>query len=289
MAGECYALSQDLVNWVARSNEAQHLAAGKEDKQVAHWMRAHPDAHAIRYESQHCWIYDHPKAGTAYSHGFLYPDHVAQVKNEIRYGIPSAEIARRGGMRASLSYSTVSKWKQKYKPPREGLSTEEEVEALVEGGGRWSTTGNIKNSTFTALHPREDVVFESNDERIRPEGLAPHTALRANQVGHDPLTGLTIYPSHQDTLAPSFKPASRPHLGHISPSHMPLPVNRDQDPEAVELRRNRYLGLPHGGTIVIHYIKKNEWFMETALALIGRHTLRLDGSGGPASEWQMPS
>lgn len=35
-----------------------------------------------------------------------------------------------------------------------------------------------------------------------------------------------------------------------------------------EGRKRRYEGLRVGGTIVVHFIKKNAWFMETALALL---------------------
>lgn len=31
----------------------------------------------------------------------------------------------------------------------------------------------------------------------------------------------------------------------------------------------RYLGRNLGGTIVVHYLKKDEWFLETSLALLG--------------------
>lgn len=35
-----------------------------------------------------------------------------------------------------------------------------------------------------------------------------------------------------------------------------------------EGRRRRYEGQRVGGTIVVHFIKKNAWFLETALALL---------------------
>jgi hypothetical protein len=30
------------------------------------------------------------------------------------------------------------------------------------------------------------------------------------------------------------------------------------------------LGLAHGGTVAVHYLKRNEWFLETAVVLLGR-------------------
>lgn len=35
-----------------------------------------------------------------------------------------------------------------------------------------------------------------------------------------------------------------------------------------EGRRRRYDGKRIGGTVVVHFVKRNEWFLETALALL---------------------
>jgi hypothetical protein len=66
MAGELYALSWSLVDWVARDPSVKDLAWGAEDKQTAKWMKMHPQADKIRWVSERCWIYDHPRAGTVY-------------------------------------------------------------------------------------------------------------------------------------------------------------------------------------------------------------------------------
>ena len=66
MAGELYALSWSLVDWVATDTTVKGMVKGAEDKQVAKWMRVHPQAQEIRWKSEKCWIYDHPKAGTVY-------------------------------------------------------------------------------------------------------------------------------------------------------------------------------------------------------------------------------
>lgn len=36
-----------------------------------------------------------------------------------------------------------------------------------------------------------------------------------------------------------------------------------------ETRVERYMGKDLGGTIVVHYLKKDEWFLETCLAFLG--------------------
>lgn len=38
---------------------------------------------------------------------------------------------------------------------------------------------------------------------------------------------------------------------------------------------------------MVHYLKKSEWFYETALALSGRQRFWPDGAGGTGSEWRM--
>jgi hypothetical protein len=64
MAGELYALSWSLVDWVSKDPTVKTLTRGKEDKQTAKWMRIHPRASEVRWTSERCWIYDHPRSGT---------------------------------------------------------------------------------------------------------------------------------------------------------------------------------------------------------------------------------
>lgn len=67
MAGELYALSWSLVDWISKDAAVKGLTRGKEDKQTSKWMRIHPQAADIRWSSERCWIYDHPRAGTVYA------------------------------------------------------------------------------------------------------------------------------------------------------------------------------------------------------------------------------
>ncbi len=64
MAGELYALSYSLANWVASEPQLKTVIKGAEDKVTSKWMRLHPRASEIRWASERCWIYDHPRAGT---------------------------------------------------------------------------------------------------------------------------------------------------------------------------------------------------------------------------------
>lgn len=64
MAGELYALSWNLVEWLSRDPTVKTMTRGAEDKQTAKWMRIHPRASEVRWTSERCWIYDHPRSGT---------------------------------------------------------------------------------------------------------------------------------------------------------------------------------------------------------------------------------
>lgn len=72
MAGELYALSWSLVDWVAKDPVVKGLTKGAEDKQTAKWMKLHPRASEVRWASERCWIYDHPRSGTV----FVIPFHI---------------------------------------------------------------------------------------------------------------------------------------------------------------------------------------------------------------------
>lgn len=64
MAGELYALSWAVVDWVAKDPVVKGKTKGAEDKQTAKWVMMHPKAHQVKWVSERCWIYDHPRAGT---------------------------------------------------------------------------------------------------------------------------------------------------------------------------------------------------------------------------------
>ena len=64
MAGELYALSHALVDWIGSEPGVRDYVRGAEDQVTARWMRVHPRSQDVRWVRERCWIYDHPKAGT---------------------------------------------------------------------------------------------------------------------------------------------------------------------------------------------------------------------------------
>ncbi|KAK6904137.1 hypothetical protein I203_107652 [Kwoniella mangroviensis CBS 8507] len=220
MAGECYALSFDLVQYIHASPALRTLTRGKEDKLVAKWMNMHPEREQIVWMTERCWIYDHPKAGTVYSHGFLFPSTVAEVRMENTTGLSPSTLASRGGAESANSYSSVSKFGVAYRPLSNDMTVSQQVEALVEG------------SSLSLLRDCLSTPKSTNDQK------------------------------HQQTFS---KPASA--VGES----LKEKINRVYSTRPT--RKERFLGdeneMSSSSTVVVHYIKKNEWFIETMVALLG--------------------
>ncbi|KAF7339491.1 Glycosyltransferase family 31 protein [Mycena sanguinolenta] len=195
MAGELYALSWSIVDWVSKDPAIKLLTHGAEDKQTAKWMKIRGDE--IRWVSERCWIYNHPRSGTVYTHGFLFPSEATRVKSNL---VPYPDKALQDVLNSSLvpggtptpsdwAYSSVSTFGVRYAPPIPDLTIMQSVEALVEGS---------EMSTLREGSPK----------------------------------------------TPEYAWARR------------------------EGRKTRYQGRRVGGTVVVHFIKKNMWYLETALALL---------------------
>ena len=86
----------------------------------------------------------------------------------------------------------------------------------------------------------------------------------------------------------SLFPDPEPNPDTYRQKSIPVPVARF-DISTMSLRERRFLGLSYGGTVVVHYLKRNEWFMETALALLGRHNMWDTGLDALAHPPHIPS
>jgi hypothetical protein len=238
MAGEMYALSWSLVDWVSKEPAVRGLVNGAEDKQTAKWMRLHPRAAQVRWVAERCWIYDHPRSGTVcvllslifrfsaknqlrrYSHGFLFPSEADRVRQGVRAFFDRQPLPPTDQTTTALSrydrdwnappewsLSTVMKFGTRYVLPLPNLTIPQSIEALVEGSdmsgiyeGAWSS------SSYT-------------------------------QVSH------SLFLSGSSWSA-------------------------DDAWQIREGRKKRYNGQRLGGTVVVHFIKKHMWFFETVLALL---------------------
>jgi hypothetical protein len=197
MAGELYGLSWSLVDWVSKDPSVKGLTKGAEDKQTAKWMGLHPRAAEIRWSSDRCWIYDHPRSGTVYSHGFLFPSEVSRVKKSVltlldkvfRNSSTGTTTAVGTSMLLSLSHSSVSAFGTRYQQPLQEMDLAHSIEALVEGSDMSELQEEKSIDTERAWRTREGRITRYENRRV-------------------------------------------------------------------------------GGTVVVHFIKKHMWFLETALAFL---------------------
>lgn len=61
MAGGGYAMSFDLVQYIAQDAYAAVHIKGHEDQVTGDWIRAHPQAEQVVWVVERCWAYDHPR------------------------------------------------------------------------------------------------------------------------------------------------------------------------------------------------------------------------------------
>lgn len=122
-----------------------------------------------------------------------------------------------------------------------------------------------------------------------PSSSSPSASAPAQEAPADPYQRLQPDAGAQYPIgsSPNFKkgfsflpeaPVNPDILKHRA---IPAPTLR-YDADTMTLRERRFLGLPYGGTVVVHYLKRNEWFLETALALLGREQFWDTGLEAPA-------
>jgi hypothetical protein len=200
MGGEIYGMSWALASWVATDANVASRVSGAEDKVTARWMDMHPRARDIRWVSERCWIYNHPRSGTVYSHGFLFPSEARRVRAALEpvLGRTAKDVLKSPWTRDILAnkpappawaVSSVHTFGTQYTPPVPGLLPAQAVEALTEG--------------------------------------AEMSLLREG--------------------------------GETTPEYAW---------QRREGRNTRYEGKRVGGTVTVHFVKHDAWFLETALALL---------------------
>jgi len=172
MGGEMYALSHRLVNFVATDPQVKTMTKGAEDKATASWMKVYPRPKDIRWARERCWVYDHPRGGTVYSHGFLFPSEVKRVQQGVledlqrRFVISPYATGNRSDLWPSpfgpngihpeaWVQSSVTAWHVRYAAPISNLTTSQSIEALVEGSAMSRLHENDHASVESAYRHRE--------------------------------------------------------------------------------------------------------------------------------------
>ncbi|KAI0348596.1 hypothetical protein BDW22DRAFT_107257 [Trametopsis cervina] len=188
MAGELYALSHSLVDWIASNPDVKENVRGAEDQVTARWVRWHPRAQDVRWVRERCWIYDHPKAGTVYSRGFLFPSQMHRIQRGVlakleawRHALRNPQIIAdfpnimdgyvdpfgpHGGTPHEWVLSSVSTFRVRYTPPVQGFALNHSIESLVEG----SELSSMKSRNVTlwdeAYRRREGRVKRYEGKRV---------------------------------------------------------------------------------------------------------------------------
>lgn len=283
MAGEMYGMTWSLVQWVSSDTRLRSMLRGAEDKQTAKWMRMHEYATRIRWKSEHCWIYDHPRANKVYAHGFLFPSEVARVRHEVGEAMRRVVQALRSGPSSGSGDTLFS---------RGPSETDAEPESGTDDGDQEANTTLVERQTIQHLHvltdddatstpaPESDPRSESDELRA----LLPSTSTSSSTAWYSdswrgwfartsvstfgttyvsPLEGLDGGPDGIKWTVEALVEGSP--MSKIRRMHNMLP---NQAYGARESRRERYQGRRVGGTIAVHFIKKIPWYLETALAFL---------------------
>jgi hypothetical protein len=160
MSGQGYALSLDLVQYLANSPLARWWRWGDEDQLIGDSLRFHPELEKIIFARDSCWVYDHPRKQKQLSHGFLFPDVVARWSSPPQppFG-PTRDVP-----------STVTPESGTYTPPPD-LTAEQSIEALIE-----ESPLSFLNAHNLYEPPDANLVYEAwrlrptREERYRDRG-----------------------------------------------------------------------------------------------------------------------
>lgn len=136
--GGLYALSSDLVRYVGASSWAKAHVKGREDQVTSLWLQQPDIKDKVVWVDEQCLIYDHPKAGTVHSKGFLFPLEIERLRSLFK-----TSNWGKGGERGStvatisdrFSYDFAGRWIPLYATPIDEarLSVGMKLMALVEG------------------------------------------------------------------------------------------------------------------------------------------------------------
>ncbi|KZV87101.1 hypothetical protein EXIGLDRAFT_752454 [Exidia glandulosa HHB12029] len=298
MAGEMYGMTWDLVQWVASEPKLRSMVRGAEDKQTAKWMRIHPHADRIRWKSEHCWIYDHPRADKVYAHGFLFPSEVRRVREEVRDAMRRVREAIRLG--SSTTPGPGDTLLTRTDPPETDETTStspradinttlakrvaEDDERDIDTDGRlhFDADGRLVALQDTTAPPAQG---SGEDAREALDQLLPNTNTISTTAWYNDgyrawfarttvsiFGGKYISPVARLDGGPAGMVWTVEGLVEGSPmSRLKQLTNLvpAQAYAARESRKERYEGQRVGGTIAVHFIKKIPWYLETAVAFLG--------------------
>ncbi|KAI0308230.1 hypothetical protein B0F90DRAFT_1681188 [Multifurca ochricompacta] len=183
MAGELYALSWSLVDWLPKEPAVKGLVRGAEDKQTAKWMRLHPRSAEVRWVAEHCWVYDHPRSGTILARVFI-PSEVAPffdrqpAPSDVQTAMGQSWHDKDWGAPTEWARSSVSTFGTRYTPPLPDLTIPQSIEALVEG----SDMSDLYEGTSSCLYFPRGVWSAEDAWHLREGRKKRQRRLREEQI-----------------------------------------------------------------------------------------------------------
>ena len=171
----------------------------------------------------------------SYSHGFLFPSYVESLRSQLSQFLSSGKVSKLANGHSTVSSfgSTFSYFGSWYKPLVPGLPIGERVEALVEGSELSLLRGDrlARNTSEGSSHS------QSTSQPI--QGPSKGSGVRYENSGA--ITGAAFRQKVQEIYN------NRP------------------------TRAERFLGDPEerGGTVLVHYVKSQEWFCRDCDRAVG--------------------
>jgi hypothetical protein len=230
-------------------------------------MKEHGKSWGVTWYSEQCWIYDHPRAGTVYSRGFLFPLEASKIMHEWNpFVSPEAD------------------------PDVSGKDTDD------------SEKGRERDQEITKLELEDD---SARPEFRRRYEAAYSTVVRAQYRRSHPsnsaAVGLGLFTSSEiSPLSPSYALKRAMELDALIEGSKLSMVVADVDSDADIARRWKgdlelgWKGLymlekpdgftpPLGGTVVVHYVQSSvHWRECTDVLLLGWELGRRDMSAALA-------
>lgn len=274
-AGEAYALSWDLVGHIstfARQHQSrshphdgsppeaeqpseravidrfQNLdlnIIGREDQVTALWMKHHGKEWGVTWYGEQCWIYDHPKAGTVFSKGFLFPLEVKKIvqewtKSSFRTNT-NAENETPKEQSSAAEYDSARPEYKRLHDPTYSTVLRAFYRSSYPFAVKWETRYRSPLSSFLSSKP-------TNEE------LPMKEALEMDGLVEGSLVSMVMPADGEEGLAKRWKQDAdvgwkgRYLLNNANEIHQ-LPV-------------------PIGGTVVVHYVKAKQHWSECEEVLL---------------------
>lgn len=215
-----------------RNAELNLPVAGREDQVTAGWMKDHGKEWNVTWYDERCWIYDHPKGGTVYSKGFLFPWEVRRIREE--WGQDT---------RARLLEDTPREWlTHRFRPEYKRLHDP-----------TYSTVLPVFYRFSYSLSPRWNTLYESPLTTLWNRGKA-----RSLHLPEEITTEALIEGSELSMFTPDLQ------------NYTDITQKWEADLERGWSGRylldpfgeGRDLRVPIGGTVVVHYVKHPEHWQD---------------------------